>query len=119
MYPDNRFEMLIDQTLVNNGSLLEDMEPAVMPPREIEDPKDTKPSNWDDRPHIPDPTVIKPHDWCVYPFYFSLFCIFIDITITYLLTFQELQLLQFTIPTYNIQITLDIRHQKCKQCIWK
>ncbi|XP_026796181.3 calnexin [Pangasianodon hypophthalmus] len=63
LYPDNTFEILIDQTLVNNGSLLEDMDPPVMPPREIEDPEDTKPFNWDDRRHIPDPTVTKPHDW--------------------------------------------------------
>ncbi|XP_047013011.1 calnexin isoform X2 [Ictalurus punctatus] len=63
LYPDNTFEIFIDQTLVNNGSLLEDMDPPVMPPREIEDPEDTKPFNWDDRRHIPDPTVTRPHDW--------------------------------------------------------
>ncbi|XP_058253353.1 calnexin isoform X2 [Hemibagrus wyckioides] len=63
LYPDNTFEILIDQTLINNGSLLEDMDPPVMPPREIEDPEDTKPFNWDDRRRIPDPTVTKPDDW--------------------------------------------------------
>lgn len=63
MYPDNTFEILIDQTLVNNGSLLENMDPPVMPPHKIEDPGDTKPFNWDDRRLIPDPYVTKPHDW--------------------------------------------------------
>ncbi|XP_066505975.1 calnexin [Hoplias malabaricus] len=63
LFPDNTFEILIDQNLVKKGSLLEDMDPPVLPSREIEDPNDTKPSNWDDRRHIPDPTVTKPHDW--------------------------------------------------------
>ncbi|XP_036425298.1 calnexin [Colossoma macropomum] len=63
LYPDNTFEILIDQTLVKQGSLLEDMDPPVVPPREIEDPEDTKPTDWDDRRHIPDPTATKPHDW--------------------------------------------------------
>ncbi|KAK3564938.1 hypothetical protein QTP86_031066 [Hemibagrus guttatus] len=63
LYPDNTFEILIDQTLISNGSLLEDMDPPVMPPREIEDPEYTKPFNWDDRRHIPDPTITKPDDW--------------------------------------------------------
>ncbi|XP_047658062.1 calnexin isoform X3 [Tachysurus fulvidraco] len=63
LYPNNTFEILIDQTLINNGSLLEDMDPPVMPPRELEDPEDTKPFNWDDRRYIPDPTITKPYDW--------------------------------------------------------
>ncbi|XP_026860743.2 calnexin isoform X1 [Electrophorus electricus] len=63
LYPDNTFEILIDQVLVNQGSLLMDMDPPVVPPCEIEDPEDTKPTNWDDRNHIPDPAVMKPQDW--------------------------------------------------------
>ncbi|KAG9271905.1 calnexin-like [Astyanax mexicanus] len=63
LFPDNTFEILIDQTLVKKGSLLEDMDPPVVPPHEIEDPKDRKPNDWDDRSHISDPTVTKPHDW--------------------------------------------------------
>ncbi|XP_072519938.1 calnexin isoform X3 [Salminus brasiliensis] len=63
VYPDNTFEILIDQTLVKKGSLLEDMDPPVVPPHEIEDPEDRKPTDWDDRSHIPDLTVTKPHDW--------------------------------------------------------
>ncbi|XP_062857016.1 calnexin [Trichomycterus rosablanca] len=63
LYPDNTFEILIDQTLINKGNLLKDMDPPVIPPREIEDPQDAKPTDWDDRRKIPDPTVTKPTDW--------------------------------------------------------
>ncbi|KAI4886936.1 hypothetical protein NFI96_030448, partial [Prochilodus magdalenae] len=63
LHPDNTFEILIDQKQVQKGSLLKDMDPPVVPPREIEDPKDKKPPEWDDRRRIPDPTVAKPHDW--------------------------------------------------------
>ncbi|XP_013053284.1 calmegin isoform X1 [Anser cygnoides] len=61
--PDDTFEMLIDQTVVSKGSLLEDMVPPVNPPREIEDPADKKPDDWDERPKIPDPNAVKPDDW--------------------------------------------------------
>ncbi|XP_040410721.1 calmegin isoform X2 [Cygnus olor] len=61
--PDDTFEMLIDQTVVGKGSLLEDMVPPVNPPREIEDPADKKPDDWDERPKIPDPNAVKPDDW--------------------------------------------------------
>ncbi|XP_062976907.1 calnexin isoform X2 [Elgaria multicarinata webbii] len=46
--PDNSFEVLVDQTVVNSGNLLSDMTPAVNPPREIEDPNDQKPEDWDE-----------------------------------------------------------------------
>ncbi|XP_068798199.1 calmegin isoform X2 [Struthio camelus] len=61
--PDNTFEMLIDQSVVSKGSLLEDMVPPVNPPKEIEDPSDKKPDDWDERPKIPDPNAVKPDDW--------------------------------------------------------
>ncbi|XP_038626944.1 calnexin isoform X2 [Tachyglossus aculeatus] len=61
--PDNSFEILVDQTVVNSGNLLNDMTPAVNPPREIEDPDDQKPEDWDERPKIPDPDAVKPEDW--------------------------------------------------------
>lgn len=63
LYPDNTFEIFIDQTLINKGNLLEDMDPPVVPPHEIEDPKDVKPADWDDRRQIPDPSITKPADW--------------------------------------------------------
>ncbi|XP_037315759.1 calnexin [Pungitius pungitius] len=61
--PDNTFEVLVDQTVVNSGSLLTDMTPAVNPPAEIEDPDDQKPEDWDERPKIQDPSATKPEDW--------------------------------------------------------
>ncbi|XP_008103057.2 calnexin isoform X1 [Anolis carolinensis] len=61
--PDNSFEILVDQTVVNSGNLLSDMTPAVNPPREIEDPNDQKPEDWDERAKIADPDAVKPDDW--------------------------------------------------------
>ncbi|XP_061644109.1 calnexin [Phyllopteryx taeniolatus] len=61
--PDNTFEMLVDQTVVNSGSLLTDVSPPVNPPAEIEDPDDRKPEDWDERPKIQDPDATKPEDW--------------------------------------------------------
>ncbi|XP_066114752.1 LOW QUALITY PROTEIN: calnexin-like [Saccopteryx bilineata] len=61
--PDNSFEILVDQSLVNSGNLLNDMTPPINPSREIEDPEDRKPEDWDKRPKIPDPDAVKPDDW--------------------------------------------------------
>ncbi|NXR80899.1 CLGN protein, partial [Pycnonotus jocosus] len=61
--PDDTFEILIDQTVVSKGSLLENMIPPVNPSKEVEDPTDKKPDDWDERPKIPDPNAVKPDDW--------------------------------------------------------
>ncbi|XP_077156355.1 calmegin isoform X2 [Paroedura picta] len=61
--PDNTFEVSIDQTVVGKGSLLEDVVPPVNPPKEIEDPNDKKPEDWDERAKIPDSNSVKPDDW--------------------------------------------------------
>ncbi|KAM9677757.1 calmegin isoform 1-T1 [Trichechus inunguis] len=63
MNPDDTFEILIDQIVVNKGSLLEDVVPPINPPKEIEDPSDRKPDDWDERAKIPDPSAVKPDDW--------------------------------------------------------
>lgn len=42
------FDLAIVQESVVSGSLLEDFEPAVNPPKEIDDPTDKKPSDWVD-----------------------------------------------------------------------
>ena len=63
--PDNSFEVLVDQTVVNSGNLLTDMTPAVNPAAEIEDPEDHKPEDWDEMPKIQDPDAVKPEDWSV------------------------------------------------------
>lgn len=61
--PDNTFRMLIDSKEVNSGSLLNDLSPAINPPKEIVDPNDKRPENWDDREKIPDTAAVKPDDW--------------------------------------------------------
>lgn len=63
VHPDNQFEVYVDEDLINSGSLLEDVTPPVNPPKEIADPNDKKPSDWDDREKIPDPDAKKPEDW--------------------------------------------------------
>ena len=49
--------------IFKEGSLLEDFEPPVNPPREIDDPNDHKPKDWDESEKIPDPDARKPDDW--------------------------------------------------------
>lgn len=61
--PDNSYEMFIDQSSVSRGSLLQDVVPPVNPPKEIDDPNDSKPQDWDERAKIPDPEAAKPDDW--------------------------------------------------------
>jgi len=61
--PDNTFKVMVDGDIVNSGSLLEDMEPSVNPPKEIVDPDDKKPADWDEREKINDPDAVKPEDW--------------------------------------------------------
>jgi len=61
--PDNTFEVLIDGSQARAGSLLEDFDPPINPPREIDDPEDEKPIDWVDEAMIPDPEASKPDDW--------------------------------------------------------
>lgn len=61
--PDNTFQMMIDTTEVNSGSLFKDMTPSIIPDKEIVDPTDSKPEDWDDREKIEDPDAVKPEDW--------------------------------------------------------
>lgn len=61
--PDQSFQILIDGEAIKNGTLLEDFNPPVNPAKEIDDPKDKKPSDWVDEPKIPDPEATKPEDW--------------------------------------------------------
>lgn len=61
--PDNSYEISLDHVIVNSGSLLEDFTPPVNPPKEIEDPNDSMPNEWDEREKIPDPEAVKPEDW--------------------------------------------------------
>lgn len=53
--PDNTFEIQVDKKVLAKGSLLEDFIPPVNPPKEIADPSDLKPEDYDEREKIPDP----------------------------------------------------------------
>ncbi|EIW72285.1 calnexin [Tremella mesenterica] len=61
--PDQTFEILINDESVRTGSLLEDFDPPVNPPAEIDDPDDFKPESWVDISEIDDETATKPDDW--------------------------------------------------------
>jgi len=59
--PDNTYEVQIDGKEVAKGSLKEDWD--LLLPKEIKDPKASKPSDWVDEKQIPDPTDKKPEGW--------------------------------------------------------
>lgn len=59
----NTYEIKIDGESKQKGSLLEDFEPPVVPPKQIDDPNDMKPADWVDEAKIPDPAAKKPEDW--------------------------------------------------------
>jgi len=61
LHPDNTYEIQIDQKEVAKGSLIEDWD--ILPPKQIKDPKASKPSDWVDKKEIDDPTDTKPEDW--------------------------------------------------------
>ncbi|WVN87043.1 uncharacterized protein L203_102219 [Cryptococcus depauperatus CBS 7841] len=61
--PDQTFEILINDESVRKGSLLEDFDPPVNPPKEIDDPEDFKPESWVDEAEIDDIGATKPDDW--------------------------------------------------------
>jgi hypothetical protein len=42
------------------NTFLQDMEPPISPPKEIDDPKDFKPNDWVDEEMIDDPDAKKP-----------------------------------------------------------
>ncbi|XP_058455494.1 calnexin-like isoform X2 [Malaya genurostris] len=61
--PDNTYIIRFDHKIINEGSLFTEFTPPVNPPKEIDDPDDFKPENWDEREKIPDPDARKPEDW--------------------------------------------------------
>jgi len=60
---DNSYQVLIDQKVATKGTLLEDFNPPVNPPKEIDDPSDKQPADWVTEAKIPDPLDKKPDDW--------------------------------------------------------
>ena len=61
--PENRFSVQVDNYEIASGDLLKDLIPPVEPPKEIHDPEDKKPEDWDEREFIPDEIATKPDDW--------------------------------------------------------
>jgi len=61
--PDNSYQILLDDEELGKGNLLENFNPSVNPPKEIDDPEDKKPSDWVDDAKISDPAAVKPDDW--------------------------------------------------------
>jgi len=56
--PDNSFEVLTDNKSVRKGKLEDEF--SFLEPKEIKDPNESKPDDWDDIPQIPDPEDVKP-----------------------------------------------------------
>ncbi len=44
------YDLMIDGESKKSGSILEDFDPAINPPEEIDDPEDKKPEDWVDSP---------------------------------------------------------------------
>ncbi|EGR52201.1 calnexin [Trichoderma reesei QM6a] len=63
VHPNNTFSIKQNGVETKAGSLLEDLSPPINPPKEIDDPKDSKPDDWVDEARIPDPEAVKPEDW--------------------------------------------------------
>ncbi len=61
--PDQTFEIKVNNESVSKGSLLDSFTPSVNPPKEINDPEDSKPADWVDDAKIADPEASKPDDW--------------------------------------------------------
>ena len=59
--PDNTYEVLIDGQSAQKGNIKEDFD--VLPPKEIKDPNQKKPSDWVDEKTIADPEDKKPEGW--------------------------------------------------------
>lgn len=58
---DNTYEVRIDNSKVESGSLEDDWD--FLKPKKIKDPEAKKPEDWDDREKIDDPEDTKPEDW--------------------------------------------------------
>jgi len=59
----NTFEVRVNNVVRREGSLLEELDPPINPPAEIDDPADKKPADWVDEAKIADPEASKPDDW--------------------------------------------------------
>lgn len=60
---DNSFEIQLDGKSKATGNLLTSMEPPINPAKEIDDPEDSRPSDWIDDAKMADPESKKPDEW--------------------------------------------------------
>ncbi|OLY84884.1 Calreticulin [Smittium mucronatum] len=58
---DKTYEIRVDNSILRNGTLADDW--SMLPPKEIHDPKEVKPADWDDRKTIPDEKDVKPENY--------------------------------------------------------
>lgn len=63
IHPNNTAIIKLNGEQVKEANLLEDFQPAFNAPKEIDDPKDSKPDTWVDEARIADPEAKKPEDW--------------------------------------------------------
>ncbi|EGG17485.1 hypothetical protein DFA_08481 [Cavenderia fasciculata] len=61
--PDNTFTVYVDRSPVLEGNFHTSFTPAFNPPKEVDDPTDSKPSDWIDDAKMDDPSASKPDDW--------------------------------------------------------
>ena len=61
IHPDNTYEVRIDGTKKESGSLYDDWD--FLPPKTIKDPAVSKPTDWIDDPQMDDPSDVKPADY--------------------------------------------------------
>lgn len=59
--PDNTYEVRINNEAVQEGSLYDDW--SFLKPKEINDPEQSKPSDWIDDPQMDDPDDVKPEGY--------------------------------------------------------
>jgi calreticulin len=65
IYPNQTYEIRIDNEVKQSGSLVEDWD--LLPPKQIPDPEQSKPADWVDEEFMDDPEAKKPEDWDAIP----------------------------------------------------
>lgn len=49
IHSDGTYHITVDQMPLLKGNLLEDLTPEINPPKQIDDPDDKMPEDWDER----------------------------------------------------------------------
>jgi len=62
---DNTYAIYVDGEKKQDGSIEDDW--SILPPKQINDPAQSKPKDWVDDPMMDDPTDVKPADWDATP----------------------------------------------------